>query len=166
MAGMRLQEQVSEPNHRFDGPAGLFTHRIGVSWAECDPAQIAYTGSIPNYALRAVEALCYRVIGAGFFELNVDHGIGTPFVHLAVDFKAPVTPRHPLEVGVAITRLGRASLTFRADGRQAGGLCFTGTLTSAYVAAARMKTIPIPAGIRANLATYAEGQGEPFENAA
>ena len=74
--------------------SGVFTHAIKVRWADCDPARIAYTGRIPNFALEAIEEWWGSQIGMDWYHGNIDRDIGTPFVHLSVDFRSPVTPRH------------------------------------------------------------------------
>jgi 4-hydroxybenzoyl-CoA thioesterase len=82
------------PNRRA---AGIFTHTIRVGWGDCDPARIAYTGRLPAFALEAIDAWWEHHLGGGWYQMELDHGIGTPFVHMSLDFRAPVTPRHRLE---------------------------------------------------------------------
>jgi 4-hydroxybenzoyl-CoA thioesterase len=112
-----------------------FTHSIRVAWADCDPANIAYTGRIPYWALESMDAWFERVTGLDWYALNVDRGIGTPFVHMSINFRAPVTPRHPLICEVYMTRLGTTSIAHRVVGRQDGVLCFEGEFVSVFVEA-------------------------------
>lgn len=37
-------------------PPGPYRHVIDVGWGDTDPAQIAYTSNIPDWALRSIEA--------------------------------------------------------------------------------------------------------------
>jgi 4-hydroxybenzoyl-CoA thioesterase len=128
-----------------------FTHRIRVGWADCDPARIAYTGRIPYFALEAIDAWWDRAVGEDWFRMNVDRNVGTPFVHLSLDFRAPVTPRHPLDCLVRLIRLGESSVRFRVTGHQDGTLCFEGEFVEVFVAAGTLRKIAAPAPIRAVL---------------
>ena len=139
-------------------PAAPFRYLRTITWADCDPAQIAYTGNIPNWCLEALEAWYKAVLGANWFELNLDHGLGTPFVHLENDFKFPVTARHDLELIVRVSRLGSRSLAHTIEGRQGGTLCFTGSYASAMVAAVEMKAISLPPMMREAVERFVAAQ--------
>jgi acyl-CoA thioesterase FadM len=111
-------------------PAGdaPFVHRLRPTWGDSDPALMVYTARFPDFALRAIDAWMLANVGVDFYCLNVDWGIGTPFVHLTCDFRSPATPRDTLLIAVQVERVGKTSLAFRvaatieADGR----LCFEG----------------------------------------
>jgi acyl-CoA thioesterase FadM len=127
-----------------------FTHEIRVHWGDCDPAQIAFTGNIPNWAIQAIEAWWDAHVGAGgWYHTELDRGFGTPFVHMDLDFRAPITPRHRLMCEVAPTRLGETSIAFRVRGRQDGLLCFEGNFVNVFVAAADFTKRPPPDDVRA-----------------
>lgn len=111
----------------------VFTHTIRVGWADCDPARIAYTGRIPYFALEAIDAWWEARVGEDWFRMNIDKGVGAPFVHLSVDFRSPVTPRHPLECQVRLLRLGESSIRFSVKGYQGGVLCFEGEFVEVFV---------------------------------
>ena len=144
-------------------PAGPLTHLVTVGWADCDPAQIAYTANIPGWGLAALDAWYTACLGVDWYRLNLDHGIGTPFVHLDFDFHAPVTPRAPLEIRVTLTRLGNKSLRHHLAGSQDGTRCFTGNSASAIVASAAMQAISMPPEMRRAIERFARAQGEPCE---
>lgn len=131
--------------------AGTFTHEIRVGWADCDPAKIAYTGRIPNFALQAIDAWWEHHTGLDWFAMNIDRNNGTPFVHLSVDFLSPVTPRHKLVCEVRLTKLGNSSVHFEVDGMQDGITCFKGRFVSAFVIADIHKKAGIPADLREKL---------------
>ncbi len=126
-----------------------FTHQIRVTWADCDPAKIAYTGRIPYFALDAINAFWEHHLGGGWYHMELDRGYGTPFVHMSVDFRAPVTPRHPLICDVAPVRLGTSSIEFRVTGRQGDELCFEGRFVSVFIVAGEMRKRPAPDEVRA-----------------
>jgi acyl-CoA thioesterase FadM len=126
-----------------------FTHEIRVEWGDCDPARIAYTGRIPGFALTAIDAWWeHHLDGAGWFQLELDQNIGTPFVHMSLDFRAPITPRHRLICEVWPKRLGTSSIRFVVNGRQDGTLCFEGEFVCVFTVADNFQVQPAPANIR------------------
>ncbi|QPC43125.1 acyl-CoA thioesterase [Kaustia mangrovi] len=126
-----------------------FVHAIRVTWADCDPALIAYTGRIPCFALDAIDAWWAHHVGYDWYRLNLDRGVGTPFVHMSLDFRAPVTPRHTLHCACAPTRLGTSSIEFRVTGRQDGHVCFEGRFVCVFVEAETFRKRQAPADLRA-----------------
>lgn len=127
-----------------------FEHEIRVSWGDCDPARIAYTARIPWWALDAINAWWEEHLGGdGWYQLELDRNVGTPFVHMSLDFRAPVTPRHRLICKVGPTRLGTASIAFRVEGWQDGVLCFEGRFVCVFIVARDFRPQPAPADIRA-----------------
>jgi len=125
-----------------------FVHEQTIRWADCDPAQIAYTGNIPSFALNAIDAWWKAVCGADFFHLNMDHGLGTPFVRIEMDLKSPITPRHALVCEVVVMRLGGNSITHRVTGRQAGEISFNAHFVSVFVDAGSFEKIAMPEAVR------------------
>ncbi|MEM9552577.1 MAG: thioesterase family protein [Pseudomonadota bacterium] len=129
--------------------AALFEHTIRVTWADCDPAKIAYTGRIPGFALDAINAWWEAHLdGDGWYQLELDRNLGTPFVHMSLDFRAPITARHRLICSVWPSRLGDRSITFRVDGHQDGALCFEGRFVCVFVVADAFQSCPPPDDIR------------------
>ena len=127
-----------------------FEHEIRVGWGDCDPAKIAYTARIPWWALDAIDAWWeHHLGGSGWFQMNLDRDLGTPFVHMTLDFRSPVTPRHRLICKVAPTKLGTSSITFRVEGYQDGALCFEGTFVNVFVIASAFKPQQAPDDVRA-----------------
>jgi 4-hydroxybenzoyl-CoA thioesterase len=138
------------------GEADGFVHEITVRWADCDPANIASTGRIPNFALEAIDAWWADRIGLDWYRLNLDRNAGTPFVRLAMEFHAPITPRHTLCCAVRLVRFGRTSMTFVVDGTQDGAICFTGEFVCVAVSAHDFKPAPPPADMLTVLRRLAE----------
>ena len=130
----------------------MFQHEIRVRWADCDPANIAYTGRLPEFALEAIDAWWEHTVGADWYRLTNDRGIGTPFVSLSMDFRKPVTPRYRLICEVAAVALGRTSITFRVVGRQDGACVFEGRFTEVFMLDGVFKAVPPPEDIRAQIA--------------
>lgn len=128
---------------------GAFIHPIRVTWGDCDPARIAYTGRLPWFALDAIDAWWERHLGHGWYQLELDRNVGTPFVHMSMDFRAPVTPRHLLECEVWPCRLGETSIEFRVAARQNGALSFEGRFVCVFIVANRFSKQAPPPDIEA-----------------
>lgn len=127
---------------------GLYQHVLRVTWGDCDPARIVYTARIPWFALDAINAWWEDTLGEGWFQLELDRGVGTPFVNMTLDFRAPITPRHRLICEVWPCRLGETSISFRVNGRQDGVLCFEGRFTCVFIEARAFAKRPPPEDIR------------------
>lgn len=126
-----------------------YVHEINVTWGDCDPAKIAYTARLPHFALDAINGWWEAHFdGDGWFQLELDHNIGTPFVHLSMDFRSPVTPRHKLMCETYPTRLGDKSITFSVKGFQDGTLCFEGKFTCVFIIADQFKSQSAPDELR------------------
>lgn len=135
-------------------PAEPFVKRFDIGWGDTDPAQIAYTGALPDYAIRAIEAWYKAVLGGNWFVLNMDYGLDTPFVHLSLDFAAPVTPRHTLDCWVYVSRLGSSSIRHRVLARQDGTHCFTCDTVGVFVDRATFESRPMLPNVRATIEGY------------
>ena len=124
-----------------------FTHTIRVGWADCDPADIAYTGRIPCWALEAIDGWWETTTHHDWYQLNLDRNVGTPFVHMTIDFRAPITPRHRLDCKVTLMKLGQTSIRHGVCGFQNGALCFEAQFVSVCVVADELKPRSLPADI-------------------
>ena len=139
-----------------------YHHDIIVGWGDCDPAQIAYTARIPAWGLEAVEGWYKACIGINWFDLNLDHGLGTPFVSLNFQFKSPIRGSGKLDIQVFVAKLGNSSIRHVVEGYQDGSFCFTGDTTAAFVDASKMKPISVPANIRDRIENYQSIQNREF----
>ncbi|MEN9062932.1 acyl-CoA thioesterase [Ponticoccus litoralis] len=137
-----------------DRPANAHAHEIRVTWGDCDPARIAYTARLPWFALDAINAWWEEHLGDGWFQMEIDRNLGTPFVRLEMGFRAPVTPRHRLICHVWPSRLGETSISFRVDGEQDGKLCFSTHTTSVFITADKFAKQKPPQEIRDLIAPY------------
>ena len=129
-------------------PDGAYAHEIRVTWGDCDPARIAYTARLPWFALDAINGWWEEKLGGGWYQMELDHGLGTPFVRLEMDFRKPVTPRHRLICHTWPERLGGTSITFRVDGEQDGRLCFSTRTVSVFVDPAEFTKRSPPENVR------------------
>jgi YbgC/YbaW family acyl-CoA thioester hydrolase len=142
---------MSRPTDAARAPLAPFVHIRRVSWADTDAARIAYTARFLDFAMEAVEAWWRERMELDWYEMNVDYGIGTPFVHASLDFRSPVTPRDTMGTRVLLTRLGGSSLRFVVAGRVGDRLVYEGTLVCAFVDAKAMKPIRVPEHLRQGL---------------
>ena len=148
----------------LDAPLGgqrLSQHTVTVGWGDCDPAQIAYTARIPEWALTAIENWYRECLLSSWFAMNVSRGIGTPFVSLACDFHVPVTSESPLTMDVFVTKMGNTSLSHLVEGFQDNQHCFSVKTTAAFVNPNSMTPIPIPDNMRETIENYTANQGHP-----
>lgn len=128
-------------------PAFVWKRRVG--FGDCDPARIAYTGSIASMALEAIDAFWEDLLeGNGWFQMNVDQGYGMPFVHMSYDFRSPVTARAPLYCDVFPTDIGTSSVALRVVGRQQDRLCFEAAFVSVFVETASLGKMEVPEAVR------------------
>ena len=137
---------------------GAFVHVVEPYWAEADPAGIVYTGRFTDYALRAIDAWMEARAGAGFYRINTEWGIGTPFVHTECDLRSPARPGEAIHIEVGIERIGKTSLTFRLWGRVAkeGRLIFEGRFACVCVPAIDQAREPRPIALDERLRRAAE----------
>ena len=135
------------------GKAYPFVETRRVRWGEADPARIAYTPRFLDYAMEAIESFLTDRLGASFYEFNMDHGWGTPFVQVELNFRSPLTPRDMLATEVRIARLGGSSVTFAVTGRVEDRISYDGRLVCAFVdtTGPALKPIAIPPRYRERL---------------
>ena len=130
-------------------PSNAFNHKINITWGDCDPARIVYTGRLPWFALDAINGWWEENLGGdGWYQMEIDRSVGVPFVRLEMDFFAPATPRHDLICAVWPEKLGETSITFRVDGFQDGQLCFSTRSVSVFIIADEFKKRRPPDEIR------------------
>ena len=138
-----------------------YQHEINVTWGDCDPAMIVYTGRIPWFALDAINGFWeHHLDGEGWYQFELDRKVGTPFVHMSLDFRHPITPRHKLLCEVRPTRLGATSIEFRVIGRQDGKTCFDGRFVCVFTDAETFTKRAAPEDIRALIEPMLDVQSE------
>jgi YbgC/YbaW family acyl-CoA thioester hydrolase len=123
-----------------------FVYRRTVIWRDTDAARIVYTGRFLDFALEAIEAMLRLRIGVDWYRLNVDEGLGAPFVNVALDFFRPVTPRDELDIEVTVECVGASSVSYRIDGRIAdtNKTAFAASATAVFIDNQTNKPVPIP----------------------
>lgn len=143
------------PDKPSPPPSGPYRHRYQIAFSDTDAARIAFTGRFSEWCLAAIESWMRDRLATDWFRLNVDDGIGTPFVHLSMDMASPLTPRDLLVVTVRVARAGRSSLEFHLEGRTDAEdrLAFAGRYVCVFIDTTSGKSIPIPERFRAAIGT-------------
>lgn len=155
-----MEIQRFEPRPPEDIPAvrqppdAPFVRSFPIGWGDLDSAQIAYTGRLPDFAVRSVEGCIGAILGGNFHALHVSNGLDTPFVHLSADFVSPVTPAADLDCTVHVERVGTSSIACLVAGRQAGRLCFVMRTVNVLLDATVFRPAPIPPNVRATIEAY------------
>lgn len=128
----------------------LYVHRRRIAWWDTDAANIAYTGRFPQFGMEAIDGWFIDRLGTDWYRLHNDLGGGSPFVHLSMDMRSPLTPRDELLTTVRLAKAGRSSLEFRVEGRVAadGRLSFEGRFVCVFIDSATQKPTRIPAQFR------------------
>lgn len=105
----------------MDAPSEAFSAPLVVKWSDFDPAGFLHPSRTLSYAMDVLEAWFRDEIGITWQEFLDDLGIDTPTVHAECDYLRP--PRADLTVGftVRVEKVGRTSMTFLIDGRDAEG---------------------------------------------
>lgn len=130
-------------------PGTTHQHILGITWGDCDSAKIVYTARLPWFALDAINSWWEKQLGGdGWFQMEIDRNVGTPFVRLEMDFCSPVTPRHDLVCHVWPVHPGNTSVAFRVDGEQDGNICFSSRSVNVFTTASTFTRQPPPDEIR------------------
>lgn len=143
-------------------------HRV-INWSDTDAAQIVYTVRFLDFAMEAIEEWFRTVIGRDWYDMNMNLGIGTPFVKTDIDFRAPLTPRDALYITVLVEYAGYSSIAFNVTGDRGDGLrSFEGRMVCCAVEKkGAMKPVEIPAEWRGHIDRYvarcAANETEPNE---
>ena len=132
--------------------ARVFEVRDRVRWSDVDIAGIIYFGAYVRF-LELAETELFRELGFPFNVMFDKLDIWLPRVHLAFDFYSPALMDDELLLRTTVDRLGKSSITLKmvAHNQRSGEVSAAATLIVATVNRAAMKSIPIPAELRAAL---------------
>ncbi len=138
-----------------------YVYRRRVQWGDADPALIAYTARFLDFAMDAVDSWFRDVVGVDWYAMNTRLGVGSPVVHLDLDFAAPLRPGDELWLAVTVARIGRSSLHLSLSGTLAGARpVYSGTLVLAFVDRESVRSIAVPPLIREPIERYARDCGQ------
>lgn len=140
-------------------PAPLI-YRRAVRFGDTDAARIAYTIRLFDYAMEALESWFNQVLTNSWYDLNLIHGVGSPFVHAELDMRATLRPGDEVDVTVMVADTGRSTLRFELKGVRTDGVdAFAGVWICAFIDVATEKSIPIPPALATRITLYRERCG-------
>lgn len=93
-----------------------FTHWRTIPFGDTDAARIVYTPKFSDYCMEAAEVWFREYINFDWYRINTELGIGTPVVHMDIDFLRPLKGGDKLGVVVTVDKIGRSSLTLTLKG--------------------------------------------------
>lgn len=129
-------------------------------WSDTDAARVIFTGRIADYLIEAIDHFMGKVAGHRWFEMNMDVGVGTPFVSVAFDVFKPITPRMVLKCPVFVEKVGNSSVTFRIEiYDEQDTLLVTGKTVNVFVDSEALTKTSIPREIRERLESYQRQHG-------
>ncbi len=129
-------------------------------WSDTDAARIVYTGRIADYVIEAIDHFMREVVRIPWFELNLDHHLGTPFVSLSYDIYTPITPRDELRCPVLVEKLGNSSVIFHVEiYLEDGTKAVDGRSVNVFVDNRDMTKVDIPSDIRERIQAYMDAGG-------
>lgn len=132
-----------------------YTYQRKVQWGEADPARIAYTARFFDYALEAIDSWTEDCFGYNWFTMNTELGMGSPMVHVELDFSGVLVPGDVVTISVRVHNMSRSTITFDVEGIRADGSpSFTGRLVSCMIDPEKRKSIEIPADFRSKVSDY------------
>jgi len=129
-----------------------FSARITVRFGDTDPAGLVYYPVLFHYCHVAMEEFFAARCGLTYAQLLARERIGFPVVNVQAEFFAPLVYGDEVEIGVAVTRVGRSAATFEYELRRAGGdeqtLCARATLVQVAMSLDTRRAVEIPAALR------------------
>jgi 4-hydroxybenzoyl-CoA thioesterase len=145
-------------------PAAPVVYRRRVQWGDGDAGHIVYTARFLDFVMEALEEWWRQVLGVDWYQLNLELGMGSPVVHVELDFRAPVIPGDVLAMEVRVVRLGRSSITFDVRARLADEARerFSAHMISSMIDNKRTRAIPVPKDFRARIEHYMRACERPL----
>lgn len=147
---------MSKPTE-FSDVASLtpLVHQRRIAWSDTDAARIVYTVRFFEFAMEAIDTWFREIYGGDWYEMNVERGTGTPFVHVEMDIKAALRPPEILSTTVLVEKLGRSALTFQVTGRKDDGtVSFQGRYVCAVAKMHPIRAMTIPDPERERIQNY------------
>jgi acyl-CoA thioester hydrolase len=127
------------------------THRMRVSYGDCDPSGVVFN---PNYLAFYDVALTelWRELGGGYGAM-MEEGVDLQVVEATLRYKAPARFDDELDVTIEVTRLGNTSMVTSGAIHRDGSLLVELDLAYVFVDATALTKVPIPDRFRTAFAT-------------
>ncbi|MFK7966195.1 MAG: acyl-CoA thioesterase [Burkholderiaceae bacterium] len=88
-----------------------FIRPYKIRFAHCDPAGIVFYPQFLVLLNDHVEDWFAEALNCNFQQLHEQRRLGVPTVHLSCDFDSPSRLAETVDISLAISRMGRASVT-------------------------------------------------------
>lgn len=126
------------------------THRMRVSYGDCDPSGVVFN---PNYLVYYDVALTefWRAVAGGYGAM-MEEGVDLQVVEATARYKAPARFDDEIDVTIEVTRLGTTSMLTSGAIRRDGTLLVELDLAYVFVDAAELTKVAIPDRFRKALA--------------
>lgn len=123
-----------------------FTARIKIRFGDADPAGLVYYPVIFHYCHVAMEEFFAERCRISYHALMRDEGIGFPTVKVQTEFFVPLVYGDEAEIEVAVSRVGRSSLTLEYSIRRTSDntLCARSTQIHVAMNLLTRRAVPIP----------------------
>jgi len=92
-----------------------YIHWRTILFGDTDAAGVVYTPRFSEYCMEAAEYWFREYVGIDWYQQSVQ-GLGTPVVHMELDFKAPLVGNDRLGVVVQVTKVGRTTVSLSMKG--------------------------------------------------
>lgn len=127
-----------------------FTARITVRFGDADPAGLVYYPVIFHYFHAAMEEFFAARTGTSYARLLADERVGFPVVNVRTEFLAPLVYGDEVDVEIAVTRVGRSSVTFEYGARRVSDqmLCARSVQVHAAMNLDTRRAVPVPKSLR------------------
>ena len=141
-----------------------YIHWRTISFGDTDAAGIVYTTRFTDYCMDASEFWFREYLDCDWYEININHGMGTPVVHMELDFTASLIGGDKLAVAVRVAKISRSTVTLEFDGLRKRAdnndltPVFTATFIHCFYSNKLDSAIPIPEKQSTLLKDYAVAQ--------
>ncbi len=132
----------------------VFRRARRILFADCDPAGIVFYPRYFEIINETVEAWFAEALDQNWRRLILEEGRGVPLAHIEVDFQAPSRLYDDLDVSLAVTRIGGASVGLRLEAVGEGATRFVADLVLVHIDKVRHKPTPWPNDTRARMGPY------------
>lgn len=112
-----------------------YIHWRTILFGDTDAAGIVYTTRFTDYCMEAAECWFRDYLEIDWYQLNVEQAMGTPVVHMRLDFMASLIGNDKLGVEIRVSRVGTSTVTLEFEGirQRAGEEQSTKTFTATII---------------------------------
>ncbi len=127
-----------------------------IRFGHCDPAGIAYFPRLDELLNGLFEDWC-AAVGLPFHELVTRDQRGFPLVHATIEYEAPLRLGDEITLVQQVHAVGTSSLTLDATIARGSTRCLSARHVRVMTSLATQRSTPLPAALRAQFASDAEG---------